>query len=1859
MKKRIVSLLLVLAMTLSLVPFSAFSAGRDETKAQVHVTVENNTFSVDDGAPWAGTLVDTWVEIDESSTMMSCVGAALEEAGLTAEGLDSGYISSVYGLADFDGGTMSGWMGTLNDWFTNNGFDHYTVADGTLEAGDEIAILYSCDYGADLGSDWSSNDTSLKALSFSKGTLSPAFASEALEYTLALPAGTEGIVVTPTATNKKFQVHIKVGQTEYKRAATVPVTDGTVLTLEVGTGESMNSGATPTTYTVTIDLPDAVDPSVGADWPSFRGNSQNNGVTSAATPRSAEETELKWAVKHSTGCPNPMLIVDNSLVVLYGNSIKKLSLETGEVLASSQMCASTSWGSVPAAYADGIIFCPLGGGTVQAFNAKTLEPLWSYADALGGQAQSPIACADGKIYVGFGYNGEYAFVCLDAADGSLVWRQTDEKGYYWAGAVVAGDYVICGSDSGHLCSRNKDTGAVISDLTVGSGSIRSTVCYEDGKVYFTLNNASLCRATLDAETGVLSDLTVKDCSAYGSASTSTPVVYGGIVYIGVGGWSGSKNVIAVDADTMEILWSVEEPAYPQCSILLSTAYEASGYVYLYVTYNANPGGINVIKAKTDGSEAVQTTLYNAVGYEQFCICSVIAGSDGTLYYKNDSSNVFALGLTQAAKDQLAADAVIGLISAIGTVTLESETVIGSARTAYDALTDAQKALVTNYDVLTAAEARLAALKADKSAADAVIELIDAISTVTLSSGPAIEAARTAYDTLTDAQKALVTNYDVLTAAEARLEALKADKSAADTVIGLIDAIGTVTLSSGPAIEAARAAYDALTDAQKALVTNYDVLTAAEARLEELKDENTTVPVEVYVTVSNAGSVVMAQEKIVVTDRNDNGFFDVDDALWAAHEAAYPGGAAEGYGSANGSYGLYITTLWGDTSGAFGYWLNNASCWSLADVVEDGDHLVAFVYQDGVTYSDAYTKFDSFIYAATTDAAFTVTLEQAGYDESWNTVFTALAGAELLAFDAEMKAVDSTGYAFTELGNGSYSVNFTETGSYYLIAASSDTLIVPAVCKVAVGANADKDAADTVTALIDAIGTVTLESETAISAARTAYDALTDVQKALVTNYDVLTAAEAKLAALKADRSAADAVTALIDAIGTVTAESETAISAARTAYDALTDAQKALVTNYDVLTAAEAKLAALKADRSAADAVTALIDAIGTVTAESETAISAARTAYDALTDAQKALVTNYDVLTAAEAKLAALKADRSAADAVTALIDAIGTVTAESETAISAARTAYDALTDAQKALVTNYDVLTAAEAKLAALKADRSAADAVTAFINAIGIVTLESETAISAARTAYDALTDAQKVLVTNYDVLTEAEALLAILKLPHADVETIYQATGSYLEALSAEHTPTVGSVGGDWIIIGLARSGRDVPDAYYDNVVDYVKQNINDAEQLHRSKSTDNSRVILALTAMGKDVTDVDGHDLLQGLTDMAYLTKQGINGPVWALIAFDSGKYEIPAAHEGAKQVTREELIAYILSAQLEDGGWALSGDVGDPDMTAMALQALAPYYDTDEAVAAVVDAALKALSDAQQEDGGFGSGGTANSESAAQVIVALAALDIDPNTDERFVKNGRSVIDALCGYYVDGGGFRHLSDGERDGMATEQGYYALAAYYRFLGGQTSLYDMSDVTIETPEVPFVNPYTDVNETDWFYEAVKYTSVNGLMNGMGKDTFEPQTEMTRAMLVTVLYRAEGSPNVTGLENPFKDVDESWYTDAVCWAAANQIVNGVSDGVFAPDNPVTREQMVTILYRYTNYKGKVSEARADLDSFPDADQVRSYAKEAMRWAVAEEIIQGSAEGGKTYILPANSATRAEIATVLMRFVEKFGE
>ena len=380
------------------------------------------------------------------------------------------------------------------------------------------------------------------------------------------------------------------------------------------------------------------------------------------------------------------------------------------------------------------------------------------------------------------------------------------------------------------------------------------------------------------------------------------------------------------------------------------------------------------------------------------------------------------------------------------------------------------------------------------------------------------------------------------------------------------------------------------------------------------------------------------------------------------------------------------------------------------------------------------------------------------------------------------------------------------------------------------------------------------------------------------------------------------------------------------------------------------------------------------------------------------------------------------------------------------------------------------------------KKTAEEVVALIDAIGTVDLSKGTAIDKARVAYDKLTDAEKTLVTNYSVLTDAESTYTkLLAEQGKKLGDIYKTTGDFMGTLG---TPTVNSTGGEWMVIGLARSGRPVPAGYYDNVVEYVKAMADANERLHRAKVTDNARVILALTAIGKDVTNVGGHNLLKGLDNMAYVQKQGINGPIFTLIALDSHNYPTMG------DVTREKLIETILDAQLPGGGWNLSGENADTDMTAMAIQALAPYYKTNETVKAAVDKALEALSALQRNDGGFGSWGTVNSESCAQVIVALTALGIDPATDSRFVKNGSTVLGALAGFYVDGGGFKHTADGERNGMATEQGYYALAAYYRFANAQTSLYDMSDVTIQTggntpadPDDPGKTDPSDPGKTD--------------------------------------------------------------------------------------------------------------------------------------------------------------------------------
>lgn len=227
-------------LTLSYVKDDASKGGSDMAYVSVltlagmaRVIVENTTFPKAEGAVWEGTLTDTWIELTDESTMMGCVVEALD--GHTVVGAESNYISSIDDLKERQGGSMSGWMGTLNDWFTNFGFGEFTVAKGTLHAGDEIRVMYTRDYGVDLGGDWNNSDTRLKALTFSTGKLAPKFSGDTFTYTLTVPEGTTSLLVTPTAANKNYQVRAYLGTQatgrEYSRTSLIPIANGSVITV--------------------------------------------------------------------------------------------------------------------------------------------------------------------------------------------------------------------------------------------------------------------------------------------------------------------------------------------------------------------------------------------------------------------------------------------------------------------------------------------------------------------------------------------------------------------------------------------------------------------------------------------------------------------------------------------------------------------------------------------------------------------------------------------------------------------------------------------------------------------------------------------------------------------------------------------------------------------------------------------------------------------------------------------------------------------------------------------------------------------------------------------------------------------------------------------------------------------------------------------------------------------------------------------------------------------------------------------------------------------------------------------------------------------------------------------------------------------------------------------------------------------------------------------------------------------------------------------------------------------------------------------------------------------------------------------
>ena len=720
-----------------------------------------------------------------------------------------------------------------------------------------------------------------------------------------------------------------------------------------------------------------------------------------------------------------------------------------------------------------------------------------------------------------------------------------------------------------------------------------------------------------------------------------------------------------------------------------------------------------------------------------------------------------------------------------------------------------------------------------------------------------------------------------------------------------------------------------------------------------------------------------------------------------------------------------------------------------------------------------------------------------------------------------------------------------------------------------------------------------------------------------------------------DDPAVAAVKELIDAIGEVTLESGDAIDAARTAYDKLPEAKKALVDNYEKLTAAEEAYTAL-VDAAAAKAVDDLIDAIGEVTLESGDAIKAARAAYDTLTDTQKELVKNYEKLTAAEEAYPAL-VDAAAAKAVDDLIDAIGEVTADSGDAIKAARAAYDALTDTQKELVKNYEKLLAAEelyeeltasaaaiaqkaaeearkaqeeaeaaqkAAEEAVEAAKAAQEAAEAAAAKAGENNAAAEEARKAAETAQAAAEAAQTKAEEAQKKAEEAKAGAdaAQKAAEENNAAAAAEAAKAVAEALKAAEEAGRSAQSAAQAAQSAAQAADSMLKAQEAQAAAEAAQAAAEAAKARAEEAQKKAEEAAASSAEDKEAAErakVEAEAAKKAAEDAQKAAEEAKAAAELALEAAKKSEVEAAASAAEAAEYARQMAETYQKVVEIK--------------------AELIDYLAEAQAAAEKAEAERKAAEEARKaaEEAALAASKYAASFELAQLLHESETLTGHAREDyAKVIEDAKAAIEAA--------------------KTPEEVDEILAA--------------AREALKTAGCPSTN-FTDVEENGWYHTGVDFMVKNGFMNGVADDAFDVDGNLTRAQLVTILYRIAGEPESTAT-NPFADVaDGQWYTNAVIWAAENGIVKGVNTTTFAPNDQITREQIATILFRYA----KAEKVEGKLAGFPDAEKVSDYAADAMAWAVEQGLINGISESdGKTYLAPQETATRAQIAVILMRYL-----
>lgn len=477
-------------------------------------------------------------------------------------------------------------------------------------------------------------------------------------------------------------------------------------------------------------------------------------------------------------------------------------------------------------------------------------------------------------------------------------------------------------------------------------------------------------------------------------------------------------------------------------------------------------------------------------------------------------------------------------------------------------------------------------------------------------------------------------------------------------------------------------------------------------------------------------------------------------------------------------------------------------------------------------------------------------------------------------------------------------------------------------------------------------------------------------------------------------------------------------------------------------------------------------------------------------------------------------------------------------------------------------------------------------------------------------------------------------------------------------------PQIGSIGGEWAVIGLSRSGYEAPEEYYRDYFLTVEKSVKKQEGILSSrKYSEYSRVVLGLASIGADPRNVAGYDLTKPLGDYEKTILQGVNGPIYALLALDSRNYPMPKNPEAKTQATRQMYVDSILNSQLADGGWSLTNkSPADPDTTAMALQALVVYRD-QKSVAAAVEKGLACLSALQDSSGGFSSWNADNSESCAQAMIALCELKIELS-DPRFVKNGNTVLDAFMRFYVPGKGFRHTPYEEPGQMATEQALCALGALKRYEQGENSFYRMSDVAAmrhpAVKAVPVGNSAVNFRDIEGnsCKAAVISLAQRKIISGKSKDCFDPNANMTRAEFATIVVRSLGlSPKAN---SRFTDVPPgSWYAPYVGTASDYGIVSGVGNKRFNPNGLITYQEAAVMTVKAAKLCGFDAaltdmEISAALSQYADGKETAGWAKNDMAFCLTTGLWKP--EG--SHLSPKQPIRRGEVAQILYNLLSTAG-